>query len=146
MAYAGAEQHTFETAVSSSASIVKPTVPKNVLAEFEHFAATGNRFKKSNPFDDDEPVAPPPVQQVRRQAPMPPQQVSMPQAPSSQAPPLAPARPVDFSQFGDFSVQSARSQQFAPQCKLCSELLDHQGKARFCMTLTTAFMCNSATE
>ena len=104
------EQRTFETAVSSSASIVKPTVPKNVLAEFEHFAATGNRYRKANPFDDDGPA---PEQQQRAPAPLPPPQLAMPPPPPQPVQQQQPQRPVDFSQFGDFSMrqQAAVSQQ-----------------------------------
>jgi hypothetical protein len=103
----GYEQATFETAVSSSASIVKPTVPKNVLAEFELFAATGTRFGKANPFDDEalatQPRAPQP--EVRREAPPPPAQVI---APPQQS------RPVDFSSFNDFSVNKPTGNQAGP--------------------------------
>jgi len=104
------EQRTFETAVSSSASIVKPTVPKNVLAEFEHFAATGNRYKKANPFDDDGAL------DNRGPAPQPPQPsqpIMMPPPTQQQLPPQPPPpqRPVDFSQFGDFSIKQPPPQQ-----------------------------------
>jgi hypothetical protein len=114
------EQARFETAVSSSASIVKPTVPKNVLAEFQHFAATGNRFQRQNPFDEvdnaqsNDPfaiaaaIAPPPAQQ-RRQAPLPPTQQQPAPPPVPQ--PQQPQRPMDFREFGDFSMTAAQQQQ-----------------------------------
>ena len=108
-----------------SASIVKPTVPKNVLAEFQLFAATGNRYNRNqqNPFDDDEGAAHPPpvpVQQqpqpiaqqepMRRQAPPPPAAAVV-----QQPPPQVQQRPVDFKDCGDFSMMSSTSSVQAPR-------------------------------
>ena len=115
-----AEQQTFETAVASSASIVKPTVPKNVLLEFQHFAATGNRFGKQNPFDDEDEggsaqyVAPPPQQQyvVRNRAPLPPMPQPPPQPVMVQQ--QQPQRPMDFREFGNFSISSSTTSQPMP--------------------------------
>ncbi|KAH9247327.1 hypothetical protein BASA81_015044 [Batrachochytrium salamandrivorans] len=39
------QQQTFEVANASGASIVKPTLPRNVLDEFQEFVSTGNRRK-----------------------------------------------------------------------------------------------------
>jgi hypothetical protein len=100
------EQRTFETAVSSSASIVKPTVPKNVLAEFEHFAATGSRFSKqqTNPFELDENVNN--VEYSRQAAPLPPPPQPQPQIQQQQRPPPQPQQPVDYKDFANFSINN----------------------------------------
>lgn len=106
------EQRTFETANASSASIVRPTLPKNVLGEFEHFTSTGNRFKKQNPFDSDEDeesrnengaALPPPPGVTRNPPPLPPQTLWTQQQLQPQPSSSEPVK-IEFKEFGEFSL------------------------------------------
>lgn len=96
------EQQTFEHAVSSRASIVKPTLPSNVLGEFQHFAKTGARYSKSNPFDDQEPQPadePSAIEEPQRQVPPNVTRRAAPAPPQvAQAPMLTPQEPASALQ------------------------------------------------